>query len=198
FDYLKMKTPSIQNDFSYYRRTLSRGKLASETGLRTDMIEDELVIRIFLFYAYPTPTKTVTDVTVLFAKNNPDRSILECLSLLAAGCIERPLQLTLQRQLYFVVQYPTNVSEVMAIHMIPLSRQDDGGIEKESPQKSLSLPNRPTRSHEAASRPTKKTKTSTENLKFGDASDTSFLYCVTVTVPLQRKRDMVSIHFNAI
>ncbi|CAG8789263.1 15451_t:CDS:2, partial [Acaulospora morrowiae] len=30
FDYLKMKTPSIQNDFSYYRRTLSRGKLASE------------------------------------------------------------------------------------------------------------------------------------------------------------------------
>ncbi|CAG8659731.1 614_t:CDS:2, partial [Scutellospora calospora] len=30
FDYLKMKTPSIQNDFSYYRRTLSRGKHTNE------------------------------------------------------------------------------------------------------------------------------------------------------------------------
>ncbi|CAG8528718.1 295_t:CDS:2 [Acaulospora colombiana] len=69
FDYLKMKTPSIQNDFSYYRRTLSRGRLASETDLRTDMIEDELANRIALFYACPTPMlKTVTDASALFAK----------------------------------------------------------------------------------------------------------------------------------
>ncbi|CAG8461320.1 16739_t:CDS:2 [Acaulospora morrowiae] len=31
--------------------------------------------------------------------------------------IERPLQLTLQQQLHFVVQYPINVSEVIAIHV---------------------------------------------------------------------------------
>ncbi|CAG8516114.1 11125_t:CDS:2 [Paraglomus brasilianum] len=88
FDYLKMKTPSIQNDFSYYRRTLSRGKLAAETDLKTAMIEDELANRISLFYAYPTPMlKTVTDVTALFvAKNNLGRGVSECLSGVAASC----------------------------------------------------------------------------------------------------------------
>jgi hypothetical protein len=87
FDYLKMKTPSIQNDFSYYRRTLSRGKFANETDLKTAMIEDELANRISLFYAYPTPMlKTVTDVTALFAKNNSGRNVSECLSGLAAAC----------------------------------------------------------------------------------------------------------------
>ncbi|CAG8445335.1 16092_t:CDS:2, partial [Acaulospora morrowiae] len=59
--------------------------------------------------------------------------------------IERPLQLTLQRQLYFVVQYPTNVSEVMAIHQ---HNKDDDRIEKESLQKILSPPNQPTKPHQ--------------------------------------------------
>ncbi|CAJ0905196.1 3665_t:CDS:2, partial [Entrophospora sp. SA101] len=88
FDSLKVRTPSIQNDFSYYRRTLSRGKLVNEVDLKTAMIEDELANRISLFYAYPTPMlKTVTDVTELFvAKNNLGRSVLECLSGLAAAC----------------------------------------------------------------------------------------------------------------
>jgi len=87
FDYSKMKTPSIQNDFSYYRRTLSRSKFANETDLKTAMIEDELANRISLFYAYPTPMlKTVTDVTALFAKNNSGGSVSECLSGLAAAC----------------------------------------------------------------------------------------------------------------
>lgn len=87
FDYLKMKTPSIQNDFSYYRRTLSRGKLASETDLRTDMIEDELANRISLFYANPTPMLiTIINAAAAYSKTTPDRSVLECLSSLAAGC----------------------------------------------------------------------------------------------------------------
>lgn len=88
FDYLKMKTPSIQNDFSYYRRTLSRGKHANETDLRTAMIEDELANKISLFYAYPTPMlKTVTDVASTFVeKNNFGKSVTECLSGLAAAC----------------------------------------------------------------------------------------------------------------
>ncbi|CAG8691281.1 14835_t:CDS:2 [Cetraspora pellucida] len=88
FDYLKMKTPSIQNDFSYYRRTLSRGKHTNETDLRTAMIEDELANRISLFYAYPTPMlKNITDVTTLFVeKNSFGKSVTECLSGLAAAC----------------------------------------------------------------------------------------------------------------
>ncbi|CAG8806749.1 18851_t:CDS:2, partial [Racocetra persica] len=88
FDYLKMKTPSIQNDFSYYRRTLSRGKHANETDLKTAMIEDELANRISLFYAYPTPMlKTIIDITTLFVeKNSFGKSVTECLSGLAAAC----------------------------------------------------------------------------------------------------------------
>ncbi|CAJ0833233.1 3312_t:CDS:2 [Entrophospora sp. SA101] len=85
-----MRTPSIQNDFSYYRRTLSRGKLAIETDLKTDMIEDELANKISLFYAYPTPMlKMVTDVTAhLMTKDNLGKGILECLSGLAAACYQ--------------------------------------------------------------------------------------------------------------
>ena len=41
FDSLKMKTPQIQNDFSYYRRCLSRGKLSNETDLKSAMNENE-------------------------------------------------------------------------------------------------------------------------------------------------------------
>ncbi|KAF0468398.1 DUF1394-domain-containing protein [Gigaspora margarita] len=86
FDYLKMKTPSIQNDFSYYRRTLSRGKHANETDLRTAMIEDELANKISLFYAYPTPMlKTVTDVASTFVEK-PEMTAF-CLRVMVASII---------------------------------------------------------------------------------------------------------------
>ncbi|KAG0074482.1 Protein fam49a [Linnemannia elongata] len=67
FDSLKMKTPQIQNDFSYYRRCLSRGKLSNEVDLKSAMNEDELANHVSMFYAYPTPMlKTVTEVTTQF------------------------------------------------------------------------------------------------------------------------------------
>ncbi|CAI2162811.1 7298_t:CDS:2 [Funneliformis geosporum] len=105
FDYLKMRTPSIQNDFSYYRRTLSRGKLANEinnnhqTDLKTAMIEDELATQISLFYAYPTTMlKKVTDVTAGFVdKNNLGKSVSECLSGLAAACYHSVTKKRVQR-----------------------------------------------------------------------------------------------------
>jgi len=53
FDEAKMANPAIQNDFSYYRRTLNRMKLSKK-----DMnisIRDELANRMSLFFAYPTP-----------------------------------------------------------------------------------------------------------------------------------------------
>ncbi|KAG0241514.1 Protein fam49a [Actinomortierella wolfii] len=88
FDSLKMKTPQIQNDFSYYRRCLSRGKLSNEVDLRSAMNEDELANQVSMFYAYPTPMlKTVTDVTTQFvAQHKVGRSVSECLATLASVC----------------------------------------------------------------------------------------------------------------
>ncbi|KAF9583540.1 Protein fam49a [Lunasporangiospora selenospora] len=88
FDSIKMKIPQIQNDFSYYRRCLSRGKLSNETDLKSAMNEDELANQISMFYAYPTPMlKTVTDVTIEFAaRENVGRSVSECLATLATVC----------------------------------------------------------------------------------------------------------------
>lgn len=88
FDALKMKTPQIQNDFSYYRRCLSRGKLSNEGDLKSAMNEDELANHISMFYAYPTPMlKTVTEVTTKFVdKHNVGRSVSECLATLANVC----------------------------------------------------------------------------------------------------------------
>lgn len=88
FDSLKMKTPQIQNDFSYYRRCLSRGKLANEIDLKSAMNEDELANQVSMFYAYPTPMlKTVTEVTTTFVtKHRVGRSVSDCLSTLVNVC----------------------------------------------------------------------------------------------------------------
>ncbi|KAF9312388.1 Protein fam49a [Podila horticola] len=88
FDSIKMKTPQIQNDFSYYRRCLSRGKLANEIDLKSAMNEDELANQVSMFYAYPTPMlKTVTEVTTTFvSQHRVGRSVSECLSTLANVC----------------------------------------------------------------------------------------------------------------
>jgi len=62
FDNLKMVTPAIQNDFSYYRRTLNRKKIS-----KTDMnipIKDELANKMSLFFAYPTPMLNVINETI--------------------------------------------------------------------------------------------------------------------------------------
>jgi len=70
FDDMKMVNPGIQNDFSYYRRTLSRMKINNKAG--DIKIKDELANRMSLFFAYPTPMmKVLTDTTVTFLKNEP-------------------------------------------------------------------------------------------------------------------------------
>jgi len=61
FDDLKMAMPMIQDDFSYYRRTLHR---------RNITIRDELN-RMSLFFAYPTPMMNVVNqTTVKFLSQN--------------------------------------------------------------------------------------------------------------------------------
>ncbi|KYR01262.1 FAM49 family protein [Tieghemostelium lacteum] len=65
FDDAKMVNPAIQNDFSYYRRTLNRMKLTKKDA--NIKIRDELANRMSLFFAYPTPMmKVLSETTVKF------------------------------------------------------------------------------------------------------------------------------------
>lgn len=94
FDDLKMTNPSIQNDFSYYRRTLSRLKMTPENKVFLDsaVVKDELANRMSLFYAYPTPMlKTLVDGLSTITSNStsdklPSENVTLCLSLMVSVC----------------------------------------------------------------------------------------------------------------
>ncbi|KAK4518786.1 uncharacterized protein ATC70_009009 [Mucor velutinosus] len=98
FDHLKMRSPTLQNDFSYYRRMLQRGRYSSQGGqdgddnsvsdLRSAMIEDNQANRISLFIAYPTPMlKCIIDTTTKFVNNNRlQKSVGDWLAALWATC----------------------------------------------------------------------------------------------------------------
>lgn len=70
-----MTTPSIQNDFSYYRRIMSRYNLSamagnedrSNTGDEEEQISSALASKMSLFYAQPTPMlKVLSEATMKF------------------------------------------------------------------------------------------------------------------------------------
>uniref|UniRef100_A0A3Q1J7J3 CYRIA/CYRIB Rac1 binding domain-containing protein n=1 Tax=Anabas testudineus TaxID=64144 RepID=A0A3Q1J7J3_ANATE len=88
FDELKMTNPAIQNDFSYYRRTISRMRI-NNLAVRNE-VNNELANRMSLFYASATPMlKTLSDVTTKFVSDNPDVPIentTDCLSTMASVC----------------------------------------------------------------------------------------------------------------
>ncbi|ORX94737.1 DUF1394-domain-containing protein [Basidiobolus meristosporus CBS 931.73] len=88
FDELKMANPAIQNDFSYYRRSLSRLKMTNSTQASESVVQDELANRMSLFYAYHTPMlKTVIDsVTEFVNKQSEGRNVAECLSAITLAC----------------------------------------------------------------------------------------------------------------
>jgi len=66
FDEIKMINPAIQNDFSYYRRSLTRAKKVAELMARI-VVKDELANKMSLFYAYPTPMmKCLSETTSKF------------------------------------------------------------------------------------------------------------------------------------
>ncbi|KAH9515368.1 Protein fam49b [Bulinus truncatus] len=99
FDDLKMTTPAIQNDFSYYRRTLSRRKMANEDEIQAgeEHVSNELANRMSLFYAQATPMLTsLSVVTAKFVtqhKDLPVEQTTDCLSMMAKLCrvmIENP------------------------------------------------------------------------------------------------------------
>lgn len=88
FDDAKMVNPAIQNDFSYYRRTLNRMKMAKK-----DMnikIRDELANRMSLFFAYPTPMmKVLSETTAKFIESEttvPRDNVSNALAMMANVC----------------------------------------------------------------------------------------------------------------
>lgn len=88
FDDAKMVNPAIQNDFSYYRRTLNRMKL-SKKDLNIK-IRDELANRMSLFFAYPTPMmKVLSETTVRFLSTDttvPRENVTTALATIANVC----------------------------------------------------------------------------------------------------------------
>lgn len=95
FDELKMKTPAIQNDFSYYRRTLTRQRMSvTQEGYQledTKDITNELAYRMSLFYAHATPMlKVLSEATTRFVvvrTEIPKENITETLSTMAKVCL---------------------------------------------------------------------------------------------------------------
>tara|TARA_R110002050_G_scaffold53574_6_gene121790 strand:+ start:313 stop:1095 length:783 start_codon:yes stop_codon:yes gene_type:complete len=89
FDDLKMLNPAIQNDFSYYRRTLNRMKLSKKHHGEIT-IKDELANRMSLFFAYPTPMMNViNETTSNFLSQNqsvPQDNLTTALALMASVC----------------------------------------------------------------------------------------------------------------
>jgi hypothetical protein len=57
FDHVKMNTPSIQNDFSYYRRSMQRMKAHNQED--AGALGDEVANRMSLFYASATPAMSL-------------------------------------------------------------------------------------------------------------------------------------------
>jgi len=89
FDDLKMLNPAIQNDFSYYRRSLNRMKLSKKHHGEIT-IKDELANRMSLFFAYPTPMMNViNETTSSFLSQNqsvPQDNLTTALALMASVC----------------------------------------------------------------------------------------------------------------
>jgi len=88
FDDSKMVNPAIQNDFSYYRRTLNRMKLSNKH--LNIKIRDELANRMSLFFAYPTPMmKVLSETTVKFISSDttvPRENVTTALATIANVC----------------------------------------------------------------------------------------------------------------
>lgn len=98
FDDLKMSNPAIQNDFSYYRRTLSRMKMNPNGDIDRQLdVTSEMANRMSLFYAHATPMlRMLSDATTRFVSENKDLPVentTDCLSTMASICrvmIENP------------------------------------------------------------------------------------------------------------
>ncbi len=89
-----MNNPAIQNDFSYYRRTLNRKKMeegsTASGGAVSAELPDDVANRMSLFYANPTPMlNTLSGATSRLLQENPDLTLenaTNCFSTMASVC----------------------------------------------------------------------------------------------------------------
>jgi len=88
FDEAKMVNPAIQNDFSYYRRVLSRVKHSTKEDKSKIVVDEELANKMSFFFAYPTPMmKVLIDATMEFDKNAKSR-LIDGLALICNLCLK--------------------------------------------------------------------------------------------------------------
>jgi len=88
FDEAKMVNPAIQNDFSYYRRVLSRMKNSNKDEKSKIVVDEELANKMSFFFAYPTPMmKVLIDATMEFDHNAKIR-LIDGLSLVSNLCLK--------------------------------------------------------------------------------------------------------------
>jgi hypothetical protein len=87
FDDAKIVMPDLQNDFSYYRRTLHRMKAKQDANIKVGV---ELANRMSLFFAYPTPMmKVLSETTAKFLLTDvtvPKEKVSSMLAALANVC----------------------------------------------------------------------------------------------------------------
>lgn len=85
--FLQMKTPAIQNDFSYYRRIVSRQRIDNTSEM---VVTTELANRMSLFYAHATPMlKVLSEATSKFVTDNTNdvENTTETLGTMAKVCL---------------------------------------------------------------------------------------------------------------
>ncbi|KAJ2778593.1 hypothetical protein H4R18_004507 [Coemansia javaensis] len=89
FDVLKSSTPAIQNDFSYYRRTLGRISKCADPEIARFSMGHDVSNQMSLFYAYHNPmVKTVIDAATRCAQESDGAAaVVDCLAALAAGSL---------------------------------------------------------------------------------------------------------------
>lgn len=89
FDHIKMNTPSIQNDFSYFRRSMARMKRDGMELNDGSTVSDETANRMSLFYASHTPIMSVVvQATQKFAndKRGNAESVCSAFAVMAQSC----------------------------------------------------------------------------------------------------------------
>lgn len=136
-----MRNPTLQNDFSYYRRMLQRGRYGGlgrqsveddgMSDLRSAMVEDDQANRISLFIAYPTPMlKCVIDTTTDYVtQNRLQRSVGDCLAALWSGCFQ-----TVNKKRTLPADVVAFCLKVMVVTIILYDHIDPNGVfSKNSP-----------------------------------------------------------------
>ncbi|KAH9264171.1 hypothetical protein BASA83_012369 [Batrachochytrium salamandrivorans] len=103
FDNLKMSNPNVQNDFSYYRRSVSRMKM--NNAQLVAVVSDDLANKMSLFFAHSNPvTKALTDATTLTINSRAvsQGAVMDILSTLSGISYNTVAKTELETKLHFI------------------------------------------------------------------------------------------------